>query len=690
MVFDRRGFIKFMAGASAGIMATPLPWKLLDDVSIWTQNWGWIPSLKPGESTFVPATSKMCPSAVATQVRLVNGRPVRVLPRTDHPLGGGVSAVAAAEVQMLQSPARVNWPLRRAADGAFVRINWSEAMELLAGKITQAKDKTAFISGDETGSTNEVISAFAKSIGSQNVYIMPSEAQAAAKAARLAGIDASFGYDIENSDFVFAVGANLLENWGPAIRNRRIFRDARPHPVKGAQSTMSLMYAGPLQNHTATVADEWLPVLPGTEGILLLFLANQLIAKGTYSFAEDFAKFKELASKFTLEETANRTGLAKERLSALAKSIMSAKAPLVIAGSETGGAGATNILAAFAVNTLLDNINKPGGMVLLPNASPVLPMASSRAELFQKDLTAWLHDDALPELLILHEANPVYALPETTKTAERLAKIPFKVSFSTFFDETASMCDLVLPLPMGLERTDDIFTPYGFGQNIYCVTNQVVPSERPTMTTADALLFINKQLVASGDLSDGLGFNTFTEVIKSKASSLGGNFNTLTKGEALLLDEKAMLYNFYLRPDIIAKNVLPKKQNDTMSLALYGKSNFGTAKTGFPPFNVKTVRADELDGKFMYVLVHPSSAAGFTSGDTVLLSGNNASIQAKVLLSEKIVPGTVAVGTGFGRTALDEFSQNKGGNIMDILSARAESETGLSVWSQAGIVVTKA
>ena len=69
-----------MAGASAGIMVTPLPWKLLDDVSIWTQNWGWIPRLQPGPNSFVPVVSKMCPSAVAMQVRLVEGRPVRALP----------------------------------------------------------------------------------------------------------------------------------------------------------------------------------------------------------------------------------------------------------------------------------------------------------------------------------------------------------------------------------------------------------------------------------------------------------------------------------------------------------------------------------------------------------------------------------------------------------------------------------
>ena len=34
----RRSLLKFMGGAVAGAVLSPLPWKLLDDASIWTQN----------------------------------------------------------------------------------------------------------------------------------------------------------------------------------------------------------------------------------------------------------------------------------------------------------------------------------------------------------------------------------------------------------------------------------------------------------------------------------------------------------------------------------------------------------------------------------------------------------------------------------------------------------------------------
>ena len=118
-MLDRRGFLKFIGGAAVGTLATPVVWKGLDDISIWSQNWPWIPSLQYGnhENTYVRTVSKLCPAAGATKIRLVGGRPVRVLSDPESPLGGGVSALAVTEVQMRYSPARLKRPLLRNSPG---------------------------------------------------------------------------------------------------------------------------------------------------------------------------------------------------------------------------------------------------------------------------------------------------------------------------------------------------------------------------------------------------------------------------------------------------------------------------------------------------------------------------------------------------------------------------------------------
>ena len=692
MVLDRRGFIKFIAGASAGIMATPLPWKLLDDVSIWTQNWPWIPSNVKGETSYTYAVSKTCPSSAAFRVRLVGGRPVRVLPNDEnHPLGGGLTALAVAEVQMLHSPGRVKRPLMRGPDGAFLELTWNKAAEILAGKLKQAGGKTAFVSGDETGSTNNVISAFAKALGSDEVYLMPSEGQCAAKAAALMGVTGQIGYDLENSDYVLALGANMLESWGTVVRNRRLFAAGNPHPDAKGKTPATFAYAGSVQNNSAAVARPWLPIYPGTEGILALGIANLLIAKGRAADAFDFGAFKALAAEYTLEKTAELTGVDPKKLESVVNSLLAAKAPLVVVGSEfSQGGGAAPVMAGFAVNALLGNINKPGGVCLLPEKMRTIDSAS-RSELYANDLVARLGDWAVgkdaPALLIMHEANPVYALPDPASVKQALKAVSFKVSFSTFLDETAKECDLVIPIPMGLERIDDVYTPYGSGQQIYCVSLPASEPVESVRSTANSLLYLAKQL------GFDLGPSMYEELLKSQADCVKNLCSVVMLGrQPAVSDEKVAVTGYSLRPDILGKALTRNDDGNKLSLAPYAKLNLGTAKTGIPPYNTKTLRAAELDGATMSVMMNAGTAkkAGLKDGDAVVLDSGKQKISARLRVFEGVMNGTVAVCLGYGHTALDEFSQNKGANVMELLSASPEPETGLTVWSQAGVVVTKA
>jgi hypothetical protein len=51
---------------------------------------------------------------------------------------------------------------------------------------------------------------------------------------------------------------------------------------------------------------------------------------------------------------------------------------------------------------------------------------------------------------------------------------------------------------------------------------------------------------------------------------------------------------------------------------------------------------------------------------------------------------TAAVCLGFGHGAFDEFSRNKGRNVMELLSALPEHGTGLDVWNRTGVDIKKA
>ncbi|MDR3177020.1 MAG: molybdopterin-dependent oxidoreductase [Desulfovibrio sp.] len=682
--------MKIAAGASAGIMVTPVPWKLLDDVSIWSQNWSWIPVPARGASTYAEVFSKMDPFGVPMKIRKVGGLPVRVLPLPEHPLGGGLSPLSIAEVQMLYSPGRLRRPLLRGADGKLTEISWPQASKKLQDELKNAGGKAAFISGDETSSVTEVLSAFANALGSEDMYLMPSEAQSAAKAAELMGIDARLGYDIEQSDHLLAVGANILENWGTVLRNRRVFANSRPHSFRkdGGEETgdsLSLVYAGPVQNNTAAVAGAWLPVYPGTEGILALGMANMLIEAGKTVAARDFEEFKALASAYTPEKTAELTGVDGKKLEAEVARLLTAQKPLLIVGSSAGG-GAGPIMAGVAVNALLGNINKPGGLVLLPKAAKVLKGASDLAEIYRNDLIKFFEREEKPALLLIHEANPAFALPNAQACAAALKAVPFKVCFSTFMDETAALCDLILPLGMGLERLDDVETPYGSGKIGYCISTAVGRPDAGVLNTANVILNIARRL------GKDLGFELYADILKAKAGLYGKGGDPLAGGFAVESAERAEAGAFSFRPEVLGKALAPDEARGKLRLAVYGRASLGTDKTGIPPYNNKTLRADELAGSLMSVLLNRATAArnNLADGDKVSLESGGGKIVARVRVFEGIINDTAGVCRGFGHTALDEFSRDKGANVMEVVRPVPEPETGLNFWAKAGVDIKKA
>ncbi len=689
MAVDRRGFLKFVAGASAGIMVTPLPWTLLDDISIWTQNWPWIPSNVDGENTFVSTVSKLCPTNVGMKVRLVGGRPVRVLPDKDHPLSqGGISSIAVAEAQLLYSPARVRRPLKRSADGAYVAISWEEADAMLAEKVGAAQRNIACVSGDDNGTINELLSALLKKRGSDQFFLMPTDAQPAAKALVAMGGEGQFGYDIAGSDYVLAIGANILESWGTAISNRAAFKASHPH---GEEPLVRFVFAGPVQNNTAAGADEWVPIKPGTEAVFALGIAHLLIKAGAASSASDFSAFTALAAPYTPAKVAELTGVNPDQLRAVSTALLTARRPLVITGSDFGqGTGVGTALAGVGVNMLLGGLNRSGGLSLLPEAAPALPDAMSRTEMMQKDLVAYLSrlsagKEKTPGVMLFYESNPVYALPQAVKMAEVLNAVPFKVSFSTFLDETASQCDLVLPVPMGLERLDDVCNPYGYGQTLYCLARPVAPTPATVRPAPDTLF------VLAGKLGLNLGVRSWEALLQAKANSVGADWDSLMDG-GVFVGDKTQSAHLLFAADLLGKSLAARKPVTGITLAPVHKLNVGTAKTAIPPYNNKTIRRWELQGDTQYIAMNSATARklGVARHDKIALGNKSGSIDARVHIYEGIMNDTVGVLMGLGHTAFDQFSKGKGENVMQLLTVGFEAGSGQSVWNMADVTISKA
>ncbi|THB63888.1 MAG: molybdopterin oxidoreductase, partial [Desulfovibrio sp.] len=456
--------MKVLLGGAAGTLFTPLPWKMTDDMSIWTQNWPWIPKNPSGPSEYVSVTSKICPSSCGLMVRTVGGLPIRAVGDPEHPLSQGkISSLAAAEVQMLYSPARTTLtdPLFKSADGAFSAATMENALAFLEEVVADAKggDKLAFVSGDENGTVNEVFSAFVAEAGSDKYFVMPGEAQQASAAWRgVMGGEGQLGFDFENAEYVLALGADVLESWGTVVANRRAYAEGREygdeidHGYAYTEPENKYVYVGPVQNNTAAGADQWVPALPGSQVAVALGLVKELVAMGASGPGLD--GIIALAEGFSPAKVEELSGVTAEDLKAMAEDLAdTGKKRLVVVGSEFGqGAGVAAHMMGVALNVLIGSFGAEGGMTVVGDIEPAVDKAMEPKDMLAGDLVAYLEEikagsTSAPKVLITYEANPFYSLPDPEALAEAL-KDTVVVCFTSFFDETAHMADLVIPVPM--------------------------------------------------------------------------------------------------------------------------------------------------------------------------------------------------------------------------------------------------
>ena len=689
---DRRGFLKFAAGGTVGLVASPIIWNTLYDAVYWTQNWGWVPRLKKGASEYLPTVSKLCPSGTGFLVRTVSGVPVRTVSDKNNPVShGSMTALAAAEAELRVSPARLKKPLRRSPDGVYVAISWKAAEQMLKEHMKAAGSSVAAISGDPTTSINEVLSAMLSQRGSSDFYLMPGEEQPAAAAWSAMGGQGRLGYDIEHSDCVLAVGAPILESWGVVAANRSVFN--RTHPV-GEAPIQTLLYASSVQNNTAAGADLWLPIKPGTEMALLLGIAHQLIKAGKTGFAAGLPNFASFVSAYTPEKVTSITGIPAGRLEAAVKALIQAKKPLVIAGSALGNGGSAGpVMAAIAVNMLLGSVGREGGLVDMPFPHPVVNGASEYRHLMTKSLIDYTQGVATdhikaPEMLLVYAANPVYALPANAGVKETITKSGFSVAVASFMSETCACCDLVLPAALGMEAFDDVLTPYGSGLTTYALARPVAKPFAEARSAGELFIALAQEMGVD------LGVKDMPELLYKRAYALGAPFRAMVESGAVhMASEKGPVSPLFYNWEAIKAAASAKAADAPLQIAPVVVLGMGTAQTAIPPFATKVVTDYQLMGKYSVAQINSATAAKLKVKDGDLLkitASNKVEITVLVAVFEGVMSDTISLTAGLGHTAFDQFSKDKGANVVTLTSVSREPGTNLPVWGVADVNAARA
>jgi Molybdopterin oxidoreductase/Molybdopterin oxidoreductase Fe4S4 domain len=329
MNVTRRDLFVWSAGAAAGLVFTPVPWKLLDDISIWTQNWPWIPQPARGPVEVKQSCCTLCPQGCGVRVRTAAGWPVGIAGVSGNPLTrGALCPLAFGAHQLNWHPRRV-----RTVEHKGTASSWNDAHAAFAKACSEGP--VVIIDGRPGRSASSVLSSFAeKSGGSYRVTVSP-ETRAFLPYESWSGVPSnSLGYDLENARTIVSFGAPLLDGWGIPGRFTRLWAERAastndPH-LRLIQIENSL-------SRTASRAWKWINIRSGSESALAAGLARVLIE-------EKLVAARGPMPEVMLSELAVQSGINESQLRELARAIVENPPVLGIANDQNPHIAALNVV----------------------------------------------------------------------------------------------------------------------------------------------------------------------------------------------------------------------------------------------------------------------------------------------------------------------------------------------------------
>ena len=238
-------------------------------------------------ATKKPGFCSLCRSRCGATYTVENGRLVGAGPAPDHPTGSALCLKGKAAPEIVYSPERILHPMRRTnpktdPNPGWERITWDEALQEVADRLNTIKredgaEAVAFAvtspSGSSISDNIDWIERFIRKFGSPNTAYATEICNWHKDHAHKFTFGTGILYpEYKNADTILLWGFNPSATWldqATQIANAR---------SRGAM----IMSVDPRNSGYARDADHWLRILPGTDGILAMGIANIMIAEKGY------------------------------------------------------------------------------------------------------------------------------------------------------------------------------------------------------------------------------------------------------------------------------------------------------------------------------------------------------------------------------------------------------------------------
>jgi anaerobic selenocysteine-containing dehydrogenase len=385
-------------------------------------------------------------------------------------------------------PERIRFPMKRTADGSFERVDWDEALDDIADRLTaiqrsHGRDAVGFYVGNPSAhhlGAGLTLFPFAATLKTRNRYSATSQDQLpqSLAALKLFGHLAMFPIpDVDRTDLFICIGANPLASNGSVMSAPGFRHRIREVQERGGR----FVVIDPRRTESANVADEHLFIRPGTDAWLMLAMLNVIFEEGLAdvpAYVDGLDELARHAADFGPEEAAAVTGIAAEDIRRLARELATTPRAVLygrvgICTQEFGGLASW---LQYVLNIVTGNLDREGGMMFTTPAVDVLPLAhvtgyggsfdtfrsrvSGLPEFYGELPSAVLAEEIETpgegqiRALVVHAGNPVLSAPNGARIERALPGLDLMVCFDFYLTETTRHADYILPPAGPLEAAE--------------------------------------------------------------------------------------------------------------------------------------------------------------------------------------------------------------------------------------------
>jgi anaerobic selenocysteine-containing dehydrogenase len=412
--------------------------------------------------------------------------------REDVFSGGFICPKGSTLKHVHEDPDRLRTPLVR-RNGEHVEATWEEAWEVvadgLAGVIERhGRDALAIYVGNPTAHSLSGMMfsrALLTGLGTRARF----SASTVDQMPRHVAAGYVFGSpitvpvpDLDRTDHLLILGANPYESNGSLCTAPDFPGRLERIRERGGK----VVVVDPRRTRTAEEADEWVPIRPGTDALLLAAIGNVLLSRDladpgdhVRDHISGWNEIRPALEPFTPAAVTEATGVPVSVIEHLATELASAPAAAVYGriGTTTTEFGSTASWLVDVVNVLTGNLDRPGGAMF---ATPVAGGANTRGpsgsgrgfrtgrgstrvaghpEVMGEYPAGALAEEILTpgdgrlRALVTLAGNPVLSTPNGDQLVTALDDLEFMVSIDLYLNETTRHANVILPVPSQLQRS---------------------------------------------------------------------------------------------------------------------------------------------------------------------------------------------------------------------------------------------